>query len=164
MSDPGGGNLKLVTENKTVVLPSPLAPEDEFLTFLHYFHSGLAEFGLGEAIFKAAALRGIKVRVIKRDIRLDGIDLLADEPFATDLLAASDGRFDGFHSGFPCSTFSCTRFLPGGPPPVRERQHLRGRPSNSRAQQLEAEKETCSLCDLQSWYVPSSLERRSGGC
>ena len=148
MSNPGGGILKLVTENKTVVLPSPLAPEDEFLTFLHYV--SLAEFGLGEAIFKAAALRGIKVRVIKRDIRLDGIDLLADEPFATDLLAASDGRFDGFHSGFPCSTFSCARFLPGGPPPMRERQHLRGRPSNSRAQQL--------------WYVPSSLERRSGGC
>ena len=91
---------------------------------------------------QAAALRGVKVKIIKRDIRLDGIDLLADEPFTTDLLAASDGRFDGFHSGFPCSTFSCARFLSGGLPPVRDRQHMRGRPSNSRAQQLEAEKET----------------------
>ena len=66
---------------------------DELLTFLHYF-SGPAKFGLGEAILKAAALRGVKVKIIKRDIRLDGIDLLADEPFTTDLLAASDGRFD----------------------------------------------------------------------
>ena len=130
-----------MTKNKTVVLPSPHAPEDEYLTFLHYF-SGPAEFGLGEAILEAAALRGIKVRIIKRDIRLGGIDLLADEPFTTDLLAASDGQFDGFHSGFPCSSFSRARFRPGGPPPVRDRQHLRGRPSNSRAQQLEAERGT----------------------
>ena len=37
-------------------------------------------------------------------------------------------------------TDSRARFRPGGPPPVRDRQHMRGRPSNSRAQQLEAEK------------------------
>ena len=70
----------------------------------------------------------------------DGTDLLADEPFSSNFTAALNGHFDGFHSGFPCSSFSRARFRPGGPPPVRDRQFLRGRPSNSRAQQLEAEK------------------------
>ena len=68
-------------------------------------------------------------------------DLLADEPFSSDFTAALNGHFDDFHSGFPCSSFSRARFR-GRPPPVRDRQHLRGRPSNSRVQQLEAEKST----------------------
>ena len=87
------------------------------MTFLHYF-SGSVKFGLGEAISAAAARRGIKVRVINRDILRDGTDLLADEPFSSDFTAALNGHFDGFHSGFPCSS---ARFLPGGPPPVRNR-------------------------------------------
>ena len=57
--------------------------------------------------------------------------------------AQYQGHFDGFHSGFPFfSSFSRARFRPGGPPPVRDRQHLRGRPSNSRVQQLEGERGT----------------------
>ena len=103
---------------------------------------GSTKFGLGEAISVVAARRGIKVRVINRDILRDGTDLLADEPFSSYFTAALNGHFDGFHSGFPCSSFSRARFRPGGPPPVRDRQHLRGRPSNSRVQQLEAEKGT----------------------
>ena len=55
----------------------------------------------------------------------DGTDLLGDEPFSSDFTAALNGHFDGFHSGFPCSSFSRARFRPGGPPPVRKRQHLR---------------------------------------
>ena len=62
--------------------------------------SGQQSSDWARLFLKAAALRGIKVRIIKRDIRLDGIDLLADELSRTDLLAASDGQFDGFHSGF----------------------------------------------------------------
>ena len=42
----------------------------ECLTVLHYF-SGPSKFGLGEAISAAAARRGIKVRVINRDILRD---------------------------------------------------------------------------------------------
>ena len=111
------------------------------MTFLHYF-SGPVKFGLGEAISAAAAQRGIKVRVINRDILRDGTDLLADEPFSSYFTAALNGHFDSFHSGFPCSSSSRARFRSGGPPPIRNRQHLRGRPSNSRVQQLEAEKGT----------------------
>ena len=72
------------------------------------------------------------------------LDLLADEPFSSDFTAALNGHFDGFHSGFPYSSFNGARFLPGGPPPVRNCQHLRGYPSNSRVRQLEAEKGTRS--------------------
>ena len=114
---------------------------DECLTFLHYF-SGPVKFGLGEAMSTATARRGIEVRIINRDILRDGTDLLTDEPFSSDFTAALNGHFDGFHSGFPCSSFGSARLRPGGPPPVRDRQFLRGRPSNSRAQQLEAEKGT----------------------
>ena len=63
--------------------PSLTVPGGECLTFLHYF-SGPVKFGLGEAISAAAARRGIKVRVITRDILRDGTDLLADEPFSSD--------------------------------------------------------------------------------
>ena len=101
--------------DETVALPPLPVPGDECSTFLHYF-SGPAKFGLGEAISAAAARRGVKVRVINRDILRDGADLLADEPFSSDFAAALNGHFDGFHSGFPCSSF---RFRPGGPPPVR---------------------------------------------
>ena len=127
--------------DETVALPPLPVPGDECSTFLHYF-SGPAKFGLGEAISAAAARRGVKVRVINRDILRDGADLLADEPFSSDFAAALDGHFDGFHSGFSCSSFSRARFRPGGPPPVRDHQHLRGRPTNSRVQQVEAEKGT----------------------
>ena len=129
------------TRDETVALAPLPVPGDECLTFLHHF-SGPAKFGLGEAISAAEAQRGVKVRVINRDILRDGADLLADEPFSSDFAAALNGLFDGFHSGFPCSSFSRVRFRPGGPPPVRDRQHQRGLPSNSREQQFEAEKGT----------------------
>ena len=105
--------------------PSLSAPGGECLTFRHYF-SGSVKFGLGEATSAAAARRGIKVRVINRDILRDGTDLLADEPFSSDFTAALNGHFDGFHSGFPCSSFGRDRFMPGGPPPVRKREAEKG--------------------------------------
>ena len=108
----------------------------ECSTFLDYF-PGSVKFGLGDANSAAAAQRGIKVRAINRDILRDGTDLLADELFSSDFTAALNGQFDGFHSGFPCSSFSRARLLPGGPPPVRNRQHLRWCPSNSRVQSKE---------------------------
>ena len=59
--------------------PSLSVPGSECLTFLRYF-SGPVKFGLGEAISSAAARRGIKVRVINRDILRDGADSPVDEP------------------------------------------------------------------------------------
>ena len=83
---------------------------------------------------------GVEVEVINRDIIDDGSDLLESEPFASDLAMARCGGIDGYHAGFRCSSFSRVRFRPGGPPPVRDRSHPQGFPSNSKPQQLEAER------------------------
>jgi hypothetical protein len=55
-----------------------------------------------------------------------------------DLERAKRGEIHGFHSGFPCSSFSMVMFKPGGPPPVRDRSHPLGFPGNNKAQRLEA--------------------------
>ena len=82
---------------------------------------------------------GVEVEVVNRDLEHDGSNLLHDEPYKSDLQQAKAGESHGFHSGFRCSSFSRVRFRPGGPPPVRDRKHLYGFPSNSAKQAAEAE-------------------------
>jgi site-specific DNA-cytosine methylase len=55
-----------------------------------------------------------------------------------------DGEWDGFHSGFPCSSFSRVRWRdsPGGPLPVRCSARIYGLPGNTPAQQREADEGT----------------------
>lgn len=48
-----------------------------------------------------------------------------------------EGRCDGALSGAHCSTRSRARFAPGGPPPLRTRDHLWGRPGLSRRYQTK---------------------------
>ena len=68
-----------------------------------------------------------------------------------------EGEFDGFHGGFPCSSFSMARYNrpDRGPPPVRSGAELYGLSTNNRAQQREADLGTlmasqCSwLCERQ---------------
>jgi hypothetical protein len=67
-----------------------------------------------------------------------GHDLLDDSPFFEDLERAKRGEIQGYHSGFVCSSFSRARFRSGGPPPVRDRDHPLGLPSNDLNQRLEA--------------------------
>eukprot|EP00972_Heterocapsa_arctica_P010195 1496307-Heterocapsa_arctica.AAC.1 len=74
--------------------------------FLHHFAGPACPFGLGEAIEKEAARQGVAVEVTSRDIKRDGADLLAAEPWGADLEAARQGHWDGYHSGFVCSSFS----------------------------------------------------------
>ena len=40
----------------------------------------------------------------------------------------TEATMDGGHAGPSCATWSRVRFQPGGPPPLRLRAHLRGRP------------------------------------
>ena len=94
--------------------------------------------GLGEVVAKVAAKYRIRVLVVNREILKDGCDLLADQPFSSDPESAKRGEVHGFHSGFPCSSFSMVRFRPGGPPPVRDRNQLMGWPNNNKAQNVEA--------------------------
>ena len=54
------------------------------------------------------------------------------------------GEWDGFHSGFPCASFSRVRWRdsPGGPMPVRSAAHIYGLPGNTPSQQKEADEGT----------------------
>ena len=73
----------------------------------------------------------------------DGEDLLGREPFATHLKDAAADDVDGFHSGFPCSTFSRARFNGRpGPKPVRTASQILGLATNTPVQQAEADRGT----------------------
>ena len=111
-------------------------------TFLHVF-SGKTDI-LGEEICKLASEKGLVATVTFVDKEHDGSDLSAEQPFETMLKDVSEGEFDGFHSGFPCNTFSVARWkeMPGMPGPIRSGAHIYGLPSNDRRQQAEADKGT----------------------
>ena len=126
-------------------IPQPLSlwRNAEPLVFIHHF-SGYRQGGLGEAVRREAALHRIRVLNIDRDWCL-GHDLLDDSaqaPYVLDIKLAAAGKVQGYHTGWVCSSFSRIRFLPGGPPPVRDRSHLTGLPSNNAAQQAEADRGT----------------------
>ena len=62
---------------------------------------------------------------------------------------AKAGRFHGAHAGFPCSSFSRLRWRDGEglPGPVRSRFHMYGLPTNTAAQQAEADRGTLMACN-----------------
>ena len=108
--------------------------------FVHWF-AGTARFGVGEAVVAEASKHGLRAEHISLDRDRDGVDLAADEPAESHLAWAREHKVDGAHAGFPCSTFSRLRFReqPGMPGPVRDLEHMRGLPSNTPAQQKEAD-------------------------
>ena len=75
---------------------------------------------LGLRLQVEASNESMKVDVISID-KENGYDLRADVPFKAHLEQAGEGRIDGYHSGFPCTTFSRLRWRqsPGLPGPVR---------------------------------------------
>ena len=82
---------------------------------------------LGESISRLAKLDGlsVEVRSFDRDSDDNKVDLSQDHPFGDILDAARGGLIDGSHSGFPCASFSRTRYNQGhGPPPVRSSEHI----------------------------------------
>ena len=107
--------------------------------FIHHF-SG-ASGRLPNAIATLARAKELTVEVISVDRDAGGEDLTADEPYTGHLSLARAGLVDGYHSGFPCTTFSRVRwrkadFLPG---PVRSKTYPHGLPTNSPQQQREAD-------------------------
>ena len=112
--------------------------------FLHHF-AGPRD-PLGAEIHRIAKKKGLNVEVISAE-RDWGQDLCADEPYNTHLRWAREGLIDGFHAGFPCSTFSRLRFreAAGLPGPVRTRAEPYGKASNNEAQQRECDRGTVML-------------------
>ena len=95
-------------------------------TFLHHF-SGKRD-RLSEAIMAEAEKKGVKVITISVDKEINGEDLAATHPFGHHLVSAGRGDLDGYHSGFPCHTFSklLWRQAPGMPGPVRSKERPYG--------------------------------------
>ena len=112
--------------------------------FVHHF-AGPRD-PLGAEIHRVAKKRNLNVEVIA--VEKDwGDDLCADEPYNTHLRWAREGLIDGFHSGFPCSTFSRLRFRAGPnlPEPVRTRAEPYGRSSNNEQQRRECDRGTVMM-------------------
>lgn len=114
--------------------------------FIHHF-SGARGDRLGRAIKAEAERMRMRVKVIGVDKESDGNDLSWDQPYTEHLRMAREGLVDGFHAGFPCSTFSRLRWreAPNLPGPVRSKSHPYGLPSNTPAQQKECDVGTVLL-------------------
>ena len=106
--------------------------------YLHHF-SGPKD-PLGAALRRAAESRKLKIEVVSCDLTL-GADLAATQPFTEQLEKARAAKFDGYHAGFPCATFTRARWrsLPGGPPPVRSKQEPYGIVGQDLVRQAEAD-------------------------
>ena len=95
--------------------------------FVHHFSGPVDK--LSEAVRAEAERAGLTVETFSADLEL-GQNLMDDEPYKTHRLAASKGKIDGYHSGFPCTTFTKLRWrpCPGMPGPVRSKEHPYGFP------------------------------------
>lgn len=113
--------------------------------FIHHF-AGKNDV-LGKAVLAAADVHGLKVEVISVDKEANSGNLMEAEPYESHLMMAKQGKVDGYHSGWPCSTFSRLRWRhrEGLPQPVRSRRFPYGLPSNSSPQQTECDAGTIML-------------------
>ena len=129
--------------------------------FLHHF-SGKEDV-LGKAMMKAAVQNKIKLEVISVDKDNNSGDLLAAEPYESHYKVATEGKIDGYHAGWPCTTFSRLRWRAqeGMPGPVRSREFPYGFPTNSVRRQEECDAGTVMLA--RSLNVAEAVERGKGG-
>ena len=130
--------------------------------FIHHF-SGARGDRLGRAIKAEAERMRMRVKVIGVDKESDGNDLSWDQPYTEHLRMASEGLVDGFHAGFPCSTFSRLRWreAPNLPGPVRSKSHPYGLPGNTPAQQKECDVGTVVLARSVDMAVEVEAHRSS---
>ena len=89
-------------------------------TFVHHYCGKVDNLGIH--IEAEASDHNMNVTVVSIDKEM-GYDLRADRPYKYHIEQAGEGRIDGYHSGFPCSTFSRLRWrqAPGLPGPVRSK-------------------------------------------
>ena len=108
--------------------------------FVHHY-SGAERDVLSEAIKGEASVQNIKVKTISVDKEAGSGDLAKDEPYGQHLGWAQKGLIDGYHAGFPCTTFSRLRWRvqDGMPTPVRSKEEPYGLASNDVRQQAECD-------------------------
>ena len=140
-------------EDKSIIIPARVKRAlEEAKDFGHY--SSLRTFrylhlfagekdALGDAIAAEATRARIKVECIGLDRKTNAeVDLSNSEVMEKIRGEVEDDEWDGYHTGFPCGSFSRARWVPGGPPPVRSSQEMYGLASNSQRQQEEADRGT----------------------
>lgn len=79
------------------------------------------------------------------EVYLESLDRKRDSELYDEIeKSVLEGEWDGFHSGFPCASFSRVRWRdsPGGKLPVRSADHIYGLPGNTPSQQKEADEGT----------------------
>ena len=113
-------------------------------TFMHHF-AGPSD-NLGMAVKEESEKLGLKVRVVSVD-EAQGENLLDSEPYITHLGQARKGHLDGYHSGFPCSSYSVLRLreAEGMPGPVRNSDYPYGIPGQPAERQAEADRGTIMM-------------------
>eukprot|EP00435_Cladocopium_sp_Y103_P009539 s1894_g2.t1 len=113
-------------------------------TFVFIHHFAGKRDPLSRALKLEAIRQGILLKVIGVEKESGSGDLLQNEPYATHLRWARRGYVDGFHAGFPCSTFSRLRHrvAEGLPGPVRTRSEPYGRADNSAREQQQCDEGT----------------------
>ena len=136
-------------EGDKVEIDGELITEEEYLkhrvfVFIHHF-SGPVD-NLGRAVKEESEKLGLNVHLASVELE-NGEDLTKTEPYVHHLASAKRGDIDGYHSGFPCNSFTVLRWreAPGLPPPVRSAAAPYGLPGQSRERQEEADKGTVMM-------------------
>ena len=117
--------------------------EGRTFLFIHHFSGGERDV-LAEQIMRQADIEDVKVKVVSVDREAGSGDLLKDLPYKSHLRWAQRGLVDGYHAGFPCSTFSRLRWRErqGYPGPVRSKLCPYGLTTNNSRQQAECDRGT----------------------
>eukprot|EP00435_Cladocopium_sp_Y103_P073963 s637_g46.t1 len=132
--------------------------------YLHLF-SGQSD-QLATSIKRAAKRNRLEVYVESLDRKRDKeINLASPDTFSEIGKSMDEGCWDGYHSGFPCSSFSRVRWRDSehGAPPVRSHDHIYGLPGNTPQQQQEADSGTLMAAmsaDLHRRQVMSCRRRK----
>ena len=115
-------------------------------TFIHHF-AGCRD-PLSKALKLEAIRQGIKIKVISVEKESGSGDLASTEPYTTHLRWARRGYVDGYHAGFPCSTFSRLRHRVAAnmPGPVRTKSEPYGRRDNTEREQVQCDEGTILAC------------------
>ena len=117
--------------------------------FVHHF-SG-KEDRLSQAVKDEASKLGLTINTYSADITR-GQDLGEEQPFKSHHHGAFMADVDGYHSGFPCNTFTKLRWRPlaGHPGPLRSKEEPYGLSTLSREQKAE--------CDMGTIYMARSVD------
>lgn len=133
--------------------------------YLHAF-SGPRDV-LSEHIAEECKRERLEFEAVSLDRKTDrSLDLSKVGAYQALAARIDGGEFDGFHGGFPCSSFSMARYNnpTRGPPPVRSGEEIYGLATNDRAQQREADLGTlmASQCAWLRRSRPSRTHRARG--